>query len=224
MDMDTCECTHLVYVHVFRSRRGKRYAAECSDPGCTCFRFVADERAGQPIEPILTPAQVGLLLRVDPRTVRTWMHAGAIEAIRTRGGQHRYRLSEVRRVGKFGPGRNPANEQLLTTVEFADRVGRHPKTVRTWANAGRITYVRTVGNHKRIPASELARVAPADGQKELTPAQFAEELQVHPKTLQRWARAGKVRANMSPGGHRRYPESEVDRLKSSRANQAAAHV
>ena len=37
-------------------------------------------------------------------------------------------------------------------------------------------------------------------------------LGVHPKTLQRWDREGKIRAIKTPGGRRRIPESEIRRL------------
>jgi excisionase family DNA binding protein len=34
-------------------------------------------------------------------------------------------------------------------------------------------------------------------------------LRVDPKTVTRWARAGKLSSIRTPGGHRRYSESEV---------------
>ena len=37
-------------------------------------------------------------------------------------------------------------------------------------------------------------------------------LGVHPKTLQRWDREGKIRTIKTPGGRRRIPESEIRRL------------
>jgi excisionase family DNA binding protein len=40
----------------------------------------------------------------------------------------------------------------------------------------------------------------------------ARALGVHPKTLDRWCDAGKVRCIRTPGGHRRIPASEVRRL------------
>lgn len=41
----------------------------------------------------------------------------------------------------------------------------------------------------------------------------AERLGVHPVTLRRWSESGKIRAVRTPGGHRRFPESEIRRLK-----------
>lgn len=41
----------------------------------------------------------------------------------------------------------------------------------------------------------------------------ADRLGVHPVTLRRWSESGKIRAVRTPGGHRRFPESEIRRLK-----------
>ncbi len=43
----------------------------------------------------------------------------------------------------------------------------------------------------------------------LTPAEVAAILRVDPKTVTRWARGGKLSSIRTPGGHRRYSESEV---------------
>jgi excisionase family DNA binding protein len=43
----------------------------------------------------------------------------------------------------------------------------------------------------------------------LTPAEVAARLRVDPKSVTRWAKAGKLSAVRTPGGHRRYYEAEV---------------
>lgn len=43
----------------------------------------------------------------------------------------------------------------------------------------------------------------------LTPAEVAALFRVDPKTVTRWARAGKLTSLRTLGGHRRYLESEV---------------
>ena len=48
------------------------------------------------IEPLLTPAEVARMFRVDPKTVNRWAKAGKLNSIRTLGGHRRYRESEVR--------------------------------------------------------------------------------------------------------------------------------
>jgi excisionase family DNA binding protein len=47
-------------------------------------------------DPLLTPAEVAALFRVDPKTVTRWANAGKLSCIRTLGGHRRYRESEVR--------------------------------------------------------------------------------------------------------------------------------
>ena len=49
---------------------------------------------GPESEPLLTPAEVAALFRVDPKTVTRWAKAGKLTSIRTLGGHRRYRASE----------------------------------------------------------------------------------------------------------------------------------
>lgn len=46
----------------------------------------------------------------------------------------------------------------------------------------------------------------------LTPAEVAALFRVNPKTVTRWARAGKISAIRTLGGHRRFRSSEVRRF------------
>jgi len=46
----------------------------------------------------------------------------------------------------------------------------------------------------------------------LTPAEVASLFRVDPKTVTRWAKAGKLTAIRTLGGHRRYRQSEVQSL------------
>ena len=45
----------------------------------------------------------------------------------------------------------------------------------------------------------------------LTPSEVAQLFRVNPKTVTRWARAGKLTAIRTLGGHRRFRASEIDR-------------
>ena len=45
----------------------------------------------------------------------------------------------------------------------------------------------------------------------LTPAEVAALFRVNPKTVTRWARAGKITAIRTLGGHRRFRSSEIRR-------------
>ncbi|HUX70286.1 MAG TPA: BldC family transcriptional regulator [Cellulomonadaceae bacterium] len=46
----------------------------------------------------------------------------------------------------------------------------------------------------------------------LTPSEVATLFRVDPKTVTRWAKAGKISSIRTLGGHRRYRESEVRTL------------
>jgi excisionase family DNA binding protein len=49
----------------------------------------------------------------------------------------------------------------------------------------------------------------------LTPAEVASLFRVDPKTVTRWAKAGKLTAIRTLGGHRRYRQSEIQNLLKS---------
>ena len=49
----------------------------------------------------------------------------------------------------------------------------------------------------------------------LTPGEVATLFRVDPKTVTRWAKAGKLTAIRTLGGHRRYRQSEVQNLLKS---------
>lgn len=46
-------------------------------------------------EPLLTPAEVAKLFRVDPKTVTRWAQAGRLRSVRTLGGHRRYPAAAV---------------------------------------------------------------------------------------------------------------------------------
>lgn len=47
-------------------------------------------------EPLLTPAEVAAMFKVDRKTVTRWAKAGKLSAVRTLGGHRRYLEREVR--------------------------------------------------------------------------------------------------------------------------------
>lgn len=44
---------------------------------------------------LLTPGEVAVMFRVDPKTVTRWAQAGKLSAVRTLGGHRRFIESEV---------------------------------------------------------------------------------------------------------------------------------
>jgi excisionase family DNA binding protein len=55
----------------------------------------------------------------------------------------------------------------------------------------------------------------------LTPGEVASLFRVDPKTVTRWAAAGRISSIRTPGGHRRFRESEVRALLRGDASAAA---
>jgi len=47
---------------------------------------------------LLTPGEVAIMFRVNPKTVTRWARSGKISAVRTLGGHRRFRASEIRRL------------------------------------------------------------------------------------------------------------------------------
>ncbi len=52
----------------------------------------------------------------------------------------------------------PGSKPLLTPGEVARLFGVSPKTVTRWADAGKLTPIRTLGGHRRYRASEVYRL------------------------------------------------------------------
>ena len=55
----------------------------------------------------------------------------------------------------------------------------------------------------------------------LTPGEVASLFRVDPKTVTRWAAAGRISSIRTPGGHRRFRESEVRALLRGEDGRAA---
>jgi excisionase family DNA binding protein len=59
----------------------------------------------------------------------------------------------------------------------------------------------------------------------LTPGEVASLFRVDPKTVTRWAAAGRINSIRTPGGHRRFRESEIrDLLRQDGPKPAGAAV
>ena len=65
---------------------------------------------------------------------------------------------------------------------------------------------------------------PRDQEVLLTPAEVAALFRVDPKTVTRWAKAGKLTAIRTLGGHRRYRQSEVQTLLKNLTGSTTAQV
>jgi excisionase family DNA binding protein len=56
----------------------------------------------------------------------------------------------------------------------------------------------------------------------LTPGEVASLFRVDPKTVTRWASAGRIGSIRTPGGHRRFRESEVRSMLADLTSEATA--
>lgn len=63
----------------------------------------------------------------------------------------------------------------------------------------------------------------SDQETLLTPSEVAALFRVDPKTVTRWAKAGKLTSIRTLGGHRRYKESEVTALLKSIPGSSASN-
>ena len=63
--------------------------------------------------------------------------------------------------------------------------------------------------------SNLSHLSVSGQENLLTPSEVAALFRVDPKTVTRWAKAGKLTSIRTLGGHRRYKESEVKALLKS---------
>jgi len=73
-------------------------------------------------------------------------------------------------------------------------------------------FVRRKMEGKKMSQSNLSHLSVSGQENLLTPAEVAALFRVDPKTVTRWAKAGKLTSIRTLGGHRRYKESEVKAL------------
>jgi len=81
-------------------------------------------RAPDP-DPLLTPAEVAALFRVDPKTVTRWAKAGKLDAIRTLGGHRRYRAVQVQSLLATG-GPSAPSAPAASADQVSDPDGAAP--------------------------------------------------------------------------------------------------
>jgi predicted site-specific integrase-resolvase len=105
-------------------------------------------------EKLLTPAEVGALFRVAPKTVTRWAGEGWLESVLTAGGHHRFPEGQFAAVINAGP--------LLDRAEVAAvfRVSVH--AIARWEESGSLTPVTMPGRRKRYPKRQLTGLLSAE--------------------------------------------------------------
>lgn len=58
----------------------------------------------------------------------------------------------------------------------------------------------------------------------MTPGEVADAFRVDPKTVSRWAAAGKIRSLKTPGGHHRFYRNEIELLLNNSGDWFADEV
>ncbi len=116
------------------------------------------------------------------------------------------------RIGRYHP-------------QFPDRLVHWTYVTRTWTAAprhpradgtdqvlsdertGRVPGLSTGIHFAQPPEADMQGIPDDDAL--LTPSEVAAMFRVNPKTVTRWARAGKISAIRTLGGHRRFRASEI---------------
>ena len=84
------------------------------------------------------------------------------------------------------------------------------RRIRTWGTETFEAISRwlsqTIAPHTTL---KVETMQPHDDDALLTPSEVAAMFRVNPKTVTRWARAGKISAIRTLGGHRRFRASEI---------------
>jgi excisionase family DNA binding protein len=115
------------------------------------FALTGDIKMDEHPEPLLTPAEVANLFRVDPKTVTRWAKAGKLTAIRTLGGHRRYKEREVRALMAGSQAAADALAQPVSALWAAGVTGAAAKARKLLAAEG----VATVGELTRMTAAHL---------------------------------------------------------------------
>jgi len=104
--------------------------------------------------------------------------------------------------------RRYAHTHQLLLSEAARIVVSKPPTYPEPTQTGSVNRAQ----RRDVASGSPTEAAPGPG-KMLTPAEVAALMGVNPKTVTRWARTGKLTSIRTPGGHRRYPEADVNRIR-----------
>jgi excisionase family DNA binding protein len=80
---------------------------------------------------------------------------------------------------------------------------------RTWGTEHDVLDPAGQTQTERTSTTKVETMEPHDDDALLTPSEVAAMFRVNPKTVTRWARAGKISAIRTLGGHRRFRASEI---------------
>lgn len=109
-------------------------------------------------------------------------------------------------------------ENLLKPREAMKEFGVSNKTIREWTDNGLLPVVRTLGGQRRIPRSAIelikGNLEPLEQEDPLlTTGEVAKEFKVERATVRRWIDNGLIPSIRTLGGHRRVPESALEKFE-----------
>lgn len=128
-------------------------------------------------------------------------------------------------VGEFVAAIDALVDERLTDNEIEARLERVPRVTRSTP-----TDDEQAPHHDQLqrrqgadnaqaaattPPREAGHTAPRPAERLLTVGEVAALFRVDPKTVTRWASAGRIGSIRTPGGHRRFRETEVRALLAS---------
>jgi excisionase family DNA binding protein len=117
-------------------------------------------------------------------------------------------------------------DRLLWTSDVAKVFHVTRRTAHRWARAGKLPVSKMVGKHRRFRVCELITVGRPQPHRNPEPicmrtGQVAALFEVSGMTIIRWSNDGRLPAQRTPGGHRRFLKSEIqDPLQEWRAFKA----
>lgn len=124
-----------------------------------CSRVATLARMAGAGDELLTVAEVAELLKLNQQTVRNWIDAGQLPAVRV--GPRRVRVTRAALEGILeptsttAPRPKPFERDFLTVVEVAELLRLNQQTVRNWIDGGRLQAVRVGERRVRVPRSAL---------------------------------------------------------------------
>ncbi len=177
----------------------------------------------------LSSSEVAALFGVSSRQVTAWARAGDIPAERV--GERAWRFPAVDIADIVGLGIRSARAMSAAEVAKLFKVRR--ETVARWVREGRLPVHQTPRGHARFDLEELRELrdllladggmTEADTSPLLRASPAARQLGTTRKALAKAADAGRLAADKTLGGQRRYPESQIDRRSGHHGVQPQRH-
>lgn len=103
--------------------------------------------------------------------------------------------------------------QTFVPGELARVCRVNTNTLTSWCRDGLMPFLKTPGGQHRYRRRELTFLpGPGHDPQLLTYAEFAAALRVHPHSLTRWRRRGRIQPVCLPGGYPRLLRADADQL------------